>query len=654
MLTPEHAVVAAILICLGGAVLTLLTSRNRMVAGWVAFAVVAVTAVLIFSAVGRVLVAGPGHPATFWEMPKFGFALRIYVDGLTSVFLLLAALIALPASFYSIAYMRHYPTYSVARYYPYFLVFLAAMYGLVSTTDTMWFFFIFWQMMTLPGYALIRFENRNPANVRAANKYLVMMQIACLATMAGAEMLAVGGANVAGNQSLKYDFDSLSASLPALLSKRSGLTALAFGCFLTGFGIKMGMWPFGQIWLPDAHPAAPSPVSAMLSGVMIKTGVYGLMRYFLWLVPFDSRHDFPLAGWGWLVAALGTITLFTGTMQALKQEQSKRLLAFHSIGQIGYILLGTGACMVLLVSHGATASLLATIGFFGALFHTLNHGLFKSLLFLNAGSMLYATGTQDLNKMGGLMKFMPITAVTALVASFSISGVPLFNGFASKWSIYVATVQGSAIQGWLGLCAILAILTSVLTLASFIKFFGVSFLSRTSALVTAQAAEHGRLEVGAMMQAPQVFLAALCILLGVAPALAVQLLSKALHASRQSYGTLLAYADPLVSGPGLGLENTRGTALLAPLALAAVVAWMFFLAWFLARLGGATRRAGVPWLCGYAREAEPHRYSAHHFYAEIKRYFRWLGGAPRPHSESPHQPVGNKTEPISAWSPEKN
>jgi hydrogenase-4 component B len=435
MLIPEHAVVAAILVCLGGAVLALLCSGRRILAGWVTFGIVLVSAGLVGYAVGHVLTLGPGHPATFFEMPRVGFALRIYVDGLTAMFLLLAALIAVPASFYSILYMRHYPDYGVARYYPYFLVFLAAMYGLVSTTDMMWFFFIFWQMMNLPGYALIRFESRNPANVRAANKYLLMMQIACAITMLGAEMLAVGGTAAAGAQNLKYDFDSISANLPALLHEKPGLATLAFACFLAGFGIKMGMWPFGQVWLPDAHPAAPSPVSAMLSGVMIKTGVYGLLRYFLWLVPAGPASEFPVGRWGVVVAVLGTITLFTGTMQALKQEQSKRLLAFHSIGQIGYILLGAGACMTLLPVHTPVALGLATIGFFGALFHTLNHGLFKSLLFLNAGTMLFATGTQDLNKMGGLMRLMPVTAVTALIASFSISGVPLFNGFASKWSI---------------------------------------------------------------------------------------------------------------------------------------------------------------------------------------------------------------------------
>ena len=198
-----------------------------------------------------------------------------------------------------------------------------------------------------------------------------------------------------------------------------------------------------------------------------------------------------------VVAVLGTITLFTGTMQALKQEQTKRLLAFHSIGQIGYILLGTGACMALLPALGPNADRARRHRLCsGRCSTSLNHGLFKGLLFLNAGSMLHATGTQDLNKMGGLMKFMPLTAVTALVASFSISGVPLFNGFVSKWSIYVAAVQGSSSARYLAVCAVIAILTSALTLASFIKFFGVSFLSRTSTLVKAQAAGKGELEVG--------------------------------------------------------------------------------------------------------------------------------------------------------------
>ncbi|SPE56618.1 fragment of formate hydrogenlyase, membrane subunit [Verrucomicrobia bacterium] len=453
-----------------------------------------------------------------------------------------------------------------------------------------------------------------------------MMQIACAGTMLGAELLAVTGAAASGSASLKYDFDAVSANLPALLLNQPAATTLAFALFLVGFGIKMGMWPFGQVWLPDAHPAAPSPVSAMLSGVMIKTGVYGLLRYFLWLVPTSAAGNFPLARWGMVVALLGTVTLFTGTMQALNQEQSKRLLAFHSIGQIGYILLGTGACMALLSAGNQKLAALATIAFFGVLFHVLNHGIFKALLFLNAGSLLHATGTQDLNKMGGLIKFMPLTAVTTLVASFSISGVPLFNGFVSKWCIYVASVQGSAAARYLPTCGIIAILTSALTLASFIKFFGLSFLSRTSALVTAEAAKRGRLEVGWMMQLPQLLLALLCVALGLAPMVAFNTMQLVLNASRQSFGATLAEAKPISGGFYSGLQLMESSAVFVPLGVALMLALMFLIARWISKLGSSERRTAPTWLCGYAREAECHRYVAHNFYGEIKRYFRWLGG----------------------------
>ena len=623
-MTSEQWILGAIVLCLAGAVATLLISSRKTAAGWLAFAVTAASAGMVVSAVVHGLAAPATQTAEFRILPQIGFILRFHVDGLSAVFLLLAAVIAVPAALYSIDYIRSYEGCGVARYYPHFLLFLAAMYGLLSTTDMMWFFFIFWQMMTWPGYALIRFENRNPANIRAANKYLLMMQLACAVTMVGAELVAVSGASASG-AALVHDFDAVSANLPALLAAKPGAATLAFALFLVGFGIKMGMWPFGQVWLPDAHPAAPSPVSALLSGVMIKTGVYGLMRYFLWLVPEAGRAHFPLGTWGCVVACLGVVTLFTGTLQALNQEQSKRLLAFHSIGQVGYILLGCGACMSLLAVGTPATAALAAVGFFGALLHVLNHGLFKGLLFLNAGSMLHATGTQDLSQMGGLMRYMPLTALTALVASASISGVPLFNGFVSKWAICVAAVLGGAAAKYLPVCALFALLTSALTLASFVKFFGVSFLSRASDLVTARARSAGRLEAGWAMQIPQVFLAALCLLLGLAPALGFRLLAAALAASRAGYGAALAEAPPVRAGVWLGLEAAQGAAVFAPLALLALLGLLFALVYSLARLGSAPRRAAPPWLCGYVREADCHRYSAHHFYGEFKRYFRWLG-----------------------------
>ena len=627
MLTPAQAVLGSLLACFAGAAVTWLSARHRTATGWLAFLATAVSGVLALYAAGVTLVSGPAPAETFLTLPSIGFALKIYVDGLTAIFIGLIASIALPAALFSIDYLEHYRDYSVARYYPYFLLFLAAMYGLVSTTDMMWFFFIFWQMMTWPGYALIRFENRKPENLRAANKYLVMMQLACALTMIGAELLAVGSASAAGAGELKYDFDSVSRNLPVLLQTKGGLVALAFALFLVGFGIKLGMWPFGQIWLPDAHPAAPSPVSALLSGVMIKTGVYGLLRYFLWLVPTEAQGDYPMAAWGVVIAVLGTLTLFTGTMQALQQEQTKRLLAFHSIGQMGYILLGIGTCLAVLPTSDWAAVAVATAGFYGALFHTVNHGTFKSLLFLNSGSMLWATDTQDLNRLGGLMRFMPVTALTALIASFSISGVPPFNGFVSKWAIVTAAIQGSSVSRCLAVCAVIAILTSALTLASFIKFFGTSFLSRTSALV-AQKAQQGPLEVGWKMRLPQMVLAAMCVVGGVMPAVAFKLMDLALNASKQGLGAMLANTTPVTGGVAIGVTGWEGSATFVPVVFTAVLGFTFLLALSLARLTQAQRRPAVPWLCGYVREADCHRYTAHHFSAEVKRYFRWLGRRP--------------------------
>jgi formate hydrogenlyase subunit 3/multisubunit Na+/H+ antiporter MnhD subunit len=320
-------------------------------------------------------------------------------------------------------------------------------------------------------------------------------------------------------------------------------------------------------------------------------------------------------------------------MQALKQEQSKRLLAFHSIGQVGYILLGLGACIALISAgwRNEVVMGLAAIAFYGAIFHTINHGTFKSLLFFNAGSMLYATDTQDLNKLGGLIKYMPVTAVMTLIASFSIAGVPLFNGFASKWSIYVATIRSSSIAPYLGICALFAILTSAITLASFMKFFGVSFLSRTSALVAQKASRKPLLEVNWMMQFPQLILAALCLVFGIIPIGVYQLIEQALDSSQQGLAAGLAKM-PLANLDGaVGIASADSTALFDPLVLIIVLGILFVTAIVLSRLGGAQKRVDEPWLCGYAQDAEQHRYGAHHLYSGIKRYFRWIGGKPGAH-----------------------
>jgi hydrogenase-4 component B len=268
-MTAAQAILYALEVCAIGAVATLIVSRSKLLAGWVAFLATATAGGFGFYAAAATLLGKPGEALTLPLPPQWGSVLRFDVDGLSAIFVGLIAAISILAAFYAIQYMQHYKEYGVARFYPYCLLFVGGMYGIVTLTDTMWYFCAFWQLMTLSSYALVRYENKKSENVRAAYKYLVMMELACVLIMVGSGLVAAH----APGQATPYDFDAMRANLPALLKTGGSAVAWAFALFLVGFGIKAGMWPFGQMWLPDAHPAAPSPVSAMLSGVMIKTGV---------------------------------------------------------------------------------------------------------------------------------------------------------------------------------------------------------------------------------------------------------------------------------------------------------------------------------------------------------------------------------------------
>jgi hydrogenase-4 component B len=628
MITPEQALFAALVACFAGAALTLLVARWRMLAGMVALLATAGSATLAGFAAVRALLGTKPQAGAGW-LAAGAACQRLQVDGLSAVFLLVAAIVALLASLYSIRYLGHCPG-TLARYYPYSLILLAAMYGLLSTADTMWWFLIFWQLMVLCGYALIRFDRST--SPRGANRFAIMLELACAAIVAGTGLLAHG----AGIADI-YHWQAISARLPAMWSLAPADSTLAFLLLLLGFSITMGLWPFGQMWLPHASPGAPAPFSALLCGVLIKIGLYGLVRYFLFLAPSNASAGFPFAAWGMAIALLGTITLFVGTMQALRQEELKRLLAFHSIGQMGYIVLAVGACLVLVGKAGAAATAIASFSLLASLFHFVNHSLFSTLLYFNTGSVQQATGTQDLNRLGGLMKYMTLTGLTALVGALAISGVPLLNGFASKWAIFVGLIQAAGMARYLAVCAAIALLTSGLTLASFIKFFGAAFLSRTSELVAAKAgvrAPHGveprlstgKLEVGWSMQLPQILLALACVLLGVVPGPAFAFLQQAIAVTPQGVGAALANTGPLKATALTGVTGPQGFSLFMPLALAAVLGVTFLIAYGIFHLGSAPRRTAVPWLCGYAPEAEQQRYIAHNFYGELKRHFHWVGG----------------------------
>ncbi|HPW17783.1 MAG TPA: proton-conducting transporter membrane subunit [Candidatus Aminicenantes bacterium] len=592
-----------------------LVARKRRAAGAVALALVSGAAALLLSVSAEALF-GPAGPA-LRTVALGPVAVPFLVDGVSAVFLAVIALMAVASALYSIRYMDHYPEYGLGGYYLCYPLFVLGMAALVTVDDLALGFSLAWQVMTVASFFLVRFERRKAENRRSAAKYLVLMEAAWVLVVAAAFL--VDG----------YRFGQPLAEIASGLRATGALPSAAFfGLLLVGFGLKAGVWPLGQLWLPDAHSIAPSPVSALLSGVMIKTGVYGLLRTFLFMPPagegaFDGR------AWGLVVAAVGAVTLLVGTVQSMKQSDAKRLLAYSSIGQVGYIVLATGAALYLGTTGAPALRLLAVAAAVGALFHFLNHAVFKGLLFLTSGSILYATGTKDLNRLGGLIRLMPVSAAVAGVASLSISGMPPFSGFSSKWTIVASNVlAGGSFAAHkatvaLVLFGVVALFTSVVTLACYVKFFGMAF---TSSGAERHAPGPIR-EVPGSMLAPKIALAAVALAQGLFPALSVGL---ALAALGRSEGFLLAGAMTAPSGPfaasalGVGLPAFGAAA--APLVVLLLVGSALALGALLRRAGGAKRVEAPTWLCGYQELNEANRYADRGMFAALRGLFKFAGG----------------------------
>jgi hydrogenase-4 component B len=366
---------------------------------------------------------------------------------------------------------------------------------MVFAADGIILFLFAWELMTLANAALVTTEHEHAESRRAAFLYLAMSHVATGCLIAGFLLVST----------LTGSF-SLPQLGGAAVSDRA--RGLLFGLFFTGFGIKAGVIPL-HVWLPEAHPAAPSNVSAVMSAVMIKTGVYGMFR----VCAFGL--GLPPLSWGIVVLLCGGASAILGVLYALMQHDLKRLLAYHSIENIGIILLALGAGMMALSSGHPD---LAAVGVAASLYHVLNHAVFKGLLFLGAGGVVMATGTRHIEEMGGLAKRMPWTALFFLVGAAAISGLPLLNGFVSEWLLFQALLFGfhlssDALARFLfPMAGALLALTSALAAACFVKAFGMTFLARPRG----RAADKAR-ESPWTMLTPQAFLAALCLVLGLAP-----------------------------------------------------------------------------------------------------------------------------------------
>lgn len=424
------------------------------------------------------------------------------IDPLSAFFTLILGVVGLASSVYGLNYINRYLGKLNLGFYGFnYSLFICFMYLTFIVHDFFWFI-VFWELMTVTSQFLISYEKEKVAARKAAYKYFCMVK-------AGSEAIIVSALILILLSGMQTSFTSLEAHLRSFLIENPALANAIIALLFIGFSVKASLVPF-HTWLPDAHPEAPSNVSALLSGVMVKTAIYMLFRLFY----FFSE---PTIYWGYIVATLGTITLIVGTMYAILQSDSKRLLAYSSVGQLGYIVLALGSSMVL-YSMGSKEeyAILASIAFAAALYHTFNHALFKSLLFLTAGSVVYRTGLRDLNVLGGLARFMPLTYISTLIASLSIAGVPPLNGFVSKWLIYSSTIPSFTI---LTIYGVLALFMSAVTAAYFIKYFTTLFAKPPTIKIKDLK------EVPPFMTMSQIFLAIICIVFGIYPLIPLNLIS---------------------------------------------------------------------------------------------------------------------------------
>jgi len=388
-----------------------------------------------------------------------------------------------------------------------------------------------------------------------------------------------------------------------------GMRTMAFLTALIGFGTKAGIVPL-HVWLPYAHPAAPSHISALMSGVMIKTAIYGLIRVYF---DFFGGH-FPW-WWGFVVLAIGAVSALLGVMYALMEHDLKSLLAYHSVENIGIILLGIGAGMIF---HSYGLEQLAALGLIAGLYHTLNHAIFKALLFFGAGSLLYATHTRNMEEYGGLLRRMPWTGAFFLIGAVSIAALPPTNGFISEWLIFQSLflsyeMPSLLMKLMLPIAAAMLALTGVLALTCFAKAFGISFL----ALPRSSHAKHAE-EVPWPMRIGMAFLAASCIALGLAPMLAVPMMDRV---TASMIGTSIADRMVALGGWALAPVNVEFSSLSSPV-LGFVLAATAALGLALVALYSGTRpyRYGKTWACGLNLTPRM-EYSATGFVQPIKRVF---------------------------------
>ena len=504
----HHFPVYSIMVLFLGAFLIVMFGSRRAVRNTIAFLAVSVSLACLLALFKPVFMQG--EIIAYWMGSReiaggYAIGIALEVDALSLFFGLLISAAVFVSCVYSLQYMDHDD--NVPQYYTLFLMLAGGVMGLVLTGD-IFNMFIMVEILTFAAVALTAFRNKAHGALEAAFKYMVVGCMGSTCILVGIIMLYA--------QLHTLNFAQLSALIPGNMNNA---TKLAFALLYIGFSTKAFIVPFHPL-AADAHGAAPASISVLISGVLTKSGIYGIIRltYFLF-------QTMELGSFQFLLVFIGSVSMFVCVTMALAQHDFKRLLAFHSISQIGYVLTAIGLC--------------TGLGFSAGLYHAMNHTFFKGLLFLSAGAVLYETGTTNLDELGGLSKKMPWTTGLFLVGALSISGLPPFNGFASKWMIYQAAYEKAAETGNIGylLVTVIALVTSILTLASFVKVSQSVFFGRLP--VKYENVKDAR---PSMIIAMSIF-ALLCIVTGLFPSMVTRYITE--PATRAAFSAV-QYIDTMM------------------------------------------------------------------------------------------------------------
>ena len=544
-------------------------------------------------------------------LPDLPFHVRI--DSLSAFFVMLLGFASTGVSVFAAGYFEKGGGGDIQLICLQYHVFLASMV-MVLVADDAYLFMVAWEAMALASYFLVITDHRIEEIRRAGFLYLLVAHIGAIAILLSFGVLQLG--------QWSYNFSAIRDNLLS-----PGWAAVAFLLALFGFGAKAGFLPV-HIWLPEAHPAAPSPVSALMSGVMLKTAIYGLLR-----VSFDLLHV-QVWWWGVLALALGLFTAFYGVAFAAVQTDMKRLLAYSSIENMGIVLAGFG---LTLIFHAYRMNLLAALALAATLYHCLNHALFKSLLFLATGSVMHATSHRSLGKLGGLIRRMPWVAATALVGTLAIAGLPPLNGFVSEWMLFQAFLLSTGLpNSYLNMFVPVgtAAFALIVALAGYVmvKFYGIVFLG-----LPRESSLEGAHDAGVLERIALVWLAAWCVVLGLAPVLVLRaidsipqmLIGSSLRESlnKTSWAFLTAMAP----------EHASYSPIVFVLVTVAVVALTFILV--RRHFHGRARRV-APWDCGFPGLNARMQDSAEGYGQPIKQifepFFRLERHHPSPFDPKPH------------------